>query len=194
MRAVLREFGSLEFRAKVDQRYYPKSPKKGTDEVLVQVYAAGLNPDDYKVSFSFCLFSQSFHNVCICPHFNRGNMIAYPHNYKSGTWPIAGADVAGVIIEVPEDSTSPFKLGDEVFGTCKGSFADRVRVSSARLGQKPKSVNFVQAAAMPTAYMTSLQALRGQLRATILFLVLKKWFCTSYKHHHVSLNRRRQVD
>ena len=121
-------------------------------------------------------------------------MTTCSHNNKHEASPIVGADVAGVVIEVPADSTSPFKLGDEVFGTCKGSFADRVRVSSARLGQKPKSVNFVQAAAMPTAYMTSLQALRGQLRATILFLVLKKWFCASYKHHRVSLNRRRQVD
>ena len=74
---------------------------------------------------------------------------------------IVGIDVAGVVTEVAEDSTSPFKVGDEVFGTAMGSLADRVRVSSANLGHKPKSVSFVQAAAMPITYLTSLQALRG---------------------------------
>ena len=75
--------------------------------------------------------------------------------------PIVGVDVAGVVSKVAEDSTSPFKVGDEVFGNCKGSLADRVCVSSASLGQKPKSISFTQAAAMPTTYLTSLQALRG---------------------------------
>ena len=74
---------------------------------------------------------------------------------------IVGLDVAGVVIKVAEDSTSPFKVGDAVFGACKGSLADRVCVSSARLGHKPKRVSFVQAAAMPLTYSTSLQALRG---------------------------------
>ena len=69
--------------------------------------------------------------------------------------------MAGIVIEVAEKSTSPFKVGDKVFGTCRGSLADRVCVSSASLGHKPTSVSFVQAAAMPTSYVTSLQALRG---------------------------------
>ena len=75
--------------------------------------------------------------------------------------PIVGVDVAGVVSKVAEDSSSPFKVGDAVFGTCKGSLADRVCVSSASLGRKPKSISFAQAAAMPTTYLTSLQALRG---------------------------------
>ena len=75
--------------------------------------------------------------------------------------PIVGLDVAGVVMEVAENSTSPFKVGDEVFGTCMGSLADRVLVSSANLGHKPKRASFVQAAAMPVTYLASLQALRG---------------------------------
>ena len=77
--------------------------------------------------------------------------------------PIVGLDVAGVVSEVAEDSTSPFKVGDEVFGTCKGSLADRVLVSSAKLGHKPKCASFAQTAAMPTTYLTSLQAIRGPI-------------------------------
>ena len=75
--------------------------------------------------------------------------------------PVVGMDVAGVVSQVAADSTSPFKVGDEVFGTCVGSLADWVSVSSSRLGHKPKRLSFVQAAAMPLTYSTSLQALRG---------------------------------
>ncbi len=82
--------------------------------------------------------------------------------------PIVGLDVSGIVSEVAEDSTSPFKVGDEVFGTCKGSLADRVCVASAKLGHKPKRISFVQAAAMPTTYLTSLQGLRGEPRVFVL--------------------------
>ena len=58
--------------------------------------------------------------------------------------PIVGIDVAGVVSEVAENSTSPFKVGDEVFGTCKGSLADRVCVLSSQLCHKPKRLSFVQ--------------------------------------------------
>ena len=75
--------------------------------------------------------------------------------------PIVGLDVAGVVIEVAENSTSPFKVGDEVFGACLGTLADRVCTSSETLGHKPKRLSFVQAAAMPVTYLASLQALRG---------------------------------
>ena len=89
------------------------------------------------------------------------NITTRPHIYKTGVWPVVGLDVAGVVIEVAEDSTSPFRVGDEVYGVTKGSLADRVCVSSATLGRKPNMLSYVQAAAMPTSYLTSLQALRG---------------------------------
>lgn len=57
MRAVIRESGGMIFHAQVDRKYFPRAPKKGTDEVMVQVYAAAINPYDYKVSFSFFFFS-----------------------------------------------------------------------------------------------------------------------------------------
>ena len=110
--------------------------------------------------------------------------------------PIVGIDVAGVVAEVAEDSTSPFKVGDEVFGTCKGSLADRVRVSSASLGRKPKSLSFVQAAAMPTTYVTSLQALRGSILtifAPRYFSIQEKAFAIRRKHHCMPMRRPRQV-
>ena len=108
--------------------------------------------------------------------------LIYLNHNQVGTFmmgPIVGLDVAGVVSEVAEDSTSPFKVGDKVFGTCRGSLADRVCVSSAKLGHKAKCASYVQAAAMPTTYLTSLQALRGlilkicvQLGTIIIYAVI----------------------
>ena len=49
MRAVIRESGRMAFYAQVPEKYFPKAPKKGTDEVMVSVRAAAINPVDYKV-------------------------------------------------------------------------------------------------------------------------------------------------
>ena len=56
MRAVLREMGGMEFHKKVRDKYFPRTPRKGTDEVMVSVRAASINPDDYKVFFFFIAY------------------------------------------------------------------------------------------------------------------------------------------
>ena len=99
--------------------------------------------------------------------------------------PIVGIDVAGVVTEVAADSTSPFKVGDEVFGTCRGSLANRVVVSSTSLGRKPKSLSFVQAAAMPTTYVTSLQALRGFTFSRHNIVPFKKKTAFAINQNHI---------
>ena len=146
------------FHAQVGHKYFPKAPQKGTDEVMVSVRAASINPADYKVCFLCCLYNSK---AFACIIISNDNIAPYPHKYQSETWPVVGSDVAGVVIEVAENSTSPFKVGDEVFGVTKGSLADRVSCSSATLARKPDRATFAQAAAMPTSYLTSLQALRG---------------------------------
>jgi NADPH:quinone reductase-like Zn-dependent oxidoreductase len=56
--------------------------------------------------------------------------------------------------------------GDAVFGAGKGTFAEYVCASETKLAPKPESVSFEQAAAVPIAGLTALQALRdkGHLR------------------------------
>ena len=37
------------FHARADSKYFPRAPKKGTDEVILSVRAAAINPVDFKV-------------------------------------------------------------------------------------------------------------------------------------------------
>ena len=52
MRAVIRESGGMVFHAQAEGKYLPVAPAKGTDEVMLSVRAAAINPVDYKV-FAF---------------------------------------------------------------------------------------------------------------------------------------------
>jgi NADPH:quinone reductase-like Zn-dependent oxidoreductase len=76
-----------------------------------------------------------------------------------------GVDVAGEIVAVGR-MVAQFRLGDAVFGAGKGAFAEYVCVSEAKLALKPEGVTFEQAASVPIAGLTALQALRdkGQLQ------------------------------
>ena len=49
MRAVARESGGMVFHAQAEVKYLPRAPKTGTDEVILSVRAAAINPIDYKV-------------------------------------------------------------------------------------------------------------------------------------------------
>jgi NADPH:quinone reductase-like Zn-dependent oxidoreductase len=70
-----------------------------------------------------------------------------------------GVDVAGEIVAVGKNVTQ-FKPGDAVFGVSKGAFAEYACARECKLAQKPESVSFEQAAAVPIAGITALQALR----------------------------------
>src|SRR3954451_15482781 len=80
--------------------------------------------------------------------------------------PLLGYDVAGRV-EAVGPNADPFHPGDEVFGTCRGSFAECSVARSARLVTKPATVSFEQAAATPTSGYTALQAVRdhGKVKA-----------------------------
>ena len=76
-----------------------------------------------------------------------------------------GHDVAGQVETVGKDVTQ-FKLGDEVFGVCRGAFAEYACASESKLAMKPDNVTFEQAASVPVAALTALQGLRdkGQIQ------------------------------
>ena len=77
-----------------------------------------------------------------------------------------GVDVAGDIAAVGQRVTR-FKPGDAVFGTCRGAFAEYACASEDALVPKPDNLTYEQAAAMPIAGLTALQALtdKGHLQA-----------------------------
>ena len=65
MRAVIRESAGMVFHAQAPAKYLPKAPTKGTDEVMLSVRAAAINPVDYKVfrtDVCMCVYMC----VCIC--------------------------------------------------------------------------------------------------------------------------------
>ncbi|MDQ3850018.1 MAG: NAD(P)-dependent alcohol dehydrogenase [Actinomycetota bacterium] len=74
-----------------------------------------------------------------------------------------GRSVAGTVESVGRDVTA-VEPGDEVFGTCEGSFAGYARAQPSRLAPKPASVSFEQAAAIPVSALTALQAVRDHGR------------------------------
>jgi NADPH:quinone reductase-like Zn-dependent oxidoreductase len=124
-------------------------PAPADDEVLVRVRAASLNPLDY--------------------HYLEGTpyMVRMDGGFGKPENPRLGVDFAGTVEAVGKGVTH-FKPGDEVFGGKFGAFAEYVTVREQRaIALKPANMTFEQAAAVPIAGITALQALRdkGQLHA-----------------------------
>jgi NADPH:quinone reductase-like Zn-dependent oxidoreductase len=119
-------------------------PTPADNEVLVRVRAAAVNPLDW-------------HSAAGWPYIMRlGNGLGTP------TDPSTGVDFAGTV-EAVGDQVTRFKPGDEVFGGRNGAFAEYVAIRENRaIAAKPSNVTFEQAAAIPVAAVTALQALRDQ--------------------------------
>ncbi len=124
-------------------------PVPADDELLVKVRAASLNPLDW-------------HYLSGTPYIVRLDAgIGAPKD------PRMGVDFSGTV-EAVGKSVQHFKVGDEVFGGRDGAFAEYLTVRESRaVAVKPAGVSFEQAAALPIAAITALQALRdkGKLRA-----------------------------
>jgi NADPH:quinone reductase-like Zn-dependent oxidoreductase len=76
-----------------------------------------------------------------------------------------GRSLAGTVEAVDAGGTG-FAPGDEVYGTCNGSFAEYATAPADQLAPKPANLTFEQAAAAPISAVTALQGLRdrGQVR------------------------------
>jgi NADPH:quinone reductase-like Zn-dependent oxidoreductase len=72
-----------------------------------------------------------------------------------------GRSLAGTV-EAVGDGVTGFRPGDEVFGTCDGSFAEYARARVERLALKPTNLSFEEAAVMPVSGLAALQALRDR--------------------------------
>jgi len=137
MRSVVaRGYGGPEMLELVDRH----EPVVDGRDVLIEVRAASLNPLDYKV---------------------RAGKAKLALPLKP---PIAlGCDVAGVVSVTGGDVTR-FNIGDEVFARLEklrmGGLAERVAADESVVAKKPQRASFVEAAAIPLAGLTALQALR----------------------------------
>jgi NADPH:quinone reductase-like Zn-dependent oxidoreductase len=118
-------------------------PAPADGEVLLKIRAASLNPYDW--------------------HFMRGEPygirlmagVGKPKNRR------LGADVAGVVESVGS-AVKNLKHGDAVYGLCQGAFGEYVCTLETKLVKKPDDVSFENAASLPIAALTALQALRDK--------------------------------
>ena len=90
-----------------------------------------------------------------------------PIGYK-----IVGFDVSGVVKTVGSKVTH-VKVGDEVYGCAKGSLAEVAVADAEHVAVKSSKLSFVEAAALPVAYITSLQGLRdyGSFYFYVLYFI-----------------------
>jgi len=114
-------------------------PEPTEDEALVRVIASGVNPAD--------------------PLTLSGK---YAREFGTHLPLIPGYDIAGVV-EKTGANISKLKVGDPVYGyaTFGGGWADYVTVKEWEVSVKPKSLSFVEAAAVPMGALTAWQPLVG---------------------------------
>src|SRR6266436_3892220 len=119
-----------------------EKPVPKHNEVLIQVFAASLNPAD-----RFQL---------------RGAPWSRIPGLRTPKQPDIGCDIAGRV-EAVGKAVKQFQPGDDVFGVtglAGGGFAEYACASEAKLAQKPGNLSFEAAAAVPIAALTALQGLR----------------------------------
>jgi NADPH:quinone reductase-like Zn-dependent oxidoreductase len=114
-------------------------PVPGDGQVLVKIVAASVNPVDMV--------------------FTGGLIQRMLTGFRKPKNPRLGSDIAGRVDGIGAGVTQ-FHPGDEVFGTCRGGFAEYALARADRLVTKPANISFEQAAAVPIAAITALQGLR----------------------------------
>jgi NADPH:quinone reductase-like Zn-dependent oxidoreductase len=115
-------------------------PKIKSDQLLVKVHASSVNPVDWKI---------------------RQGMLQLITGYSFPK--ILGFDLSGEVVEVGSGVTR-FKPGDLIYGCLSvalgGAYAEYAAVPERVVALKPTNMTFEEAASLPVAAGTSLQALR----------------------------------
>src|SRR3989338_3290219 len=121
------------------------NPNLGPGQILVENHAASINPFD--------------------GFLRSGGM----QNSVSPQMPFTlGGDFAGKVIQTGEGAKN-FKIGDEVYGQAlvlnggSGSMAEIVAANEKNSAIKPKRCNFNEAAALPLAGVSAIQALEEHI-------------------------------
>ncbi|HHT7141000.1 TPA: NADP-dependent oxidoreductase [Bacillus cereus] len=116
-------------------------PEINEHEVLAEIYAASINPIDFKI---------------------RDGKVKMLLKYEMPL--ILGNDFAGVIIKVGSKVTR-FKVGDEIYARPRknkiGTFAEYIAIHEDDIALKPKNLSFEEAASIPLVGLTSYQALHN---------------------------------
>lgn len=117
------------------------APSLSSGKILVNIKASGVNPVDWKIREGYM--------QQIMP-------LQFPSTL--------GLDFSGVVKQVEEDAHSDFKQGDEVYGQASifsggsGAFAELALASNDSIAHKPKTLNYLEAAALPLVGVSAWQA------------------------------------
>ncbi len=120
------------------------APTPKANEVLIEVKAFSINPLDWKVRAGYmaAVFGDKFPMLI-------------------------GSDLAGVVREVGKD-VSNYQPGNEVYGMVNlfggqpGSYAEYIALPANQISAKPTTLNFAEAAAVPSCGLTALQGMLNQ--------------------------------
>ena len=111
------------------------------DQILVRIHDAGVNPVDWKI--------------------RQG----YMKRVVPASFPLTiGQDFAGEVTELGK-AVKRFRIGDRVFGFAQGAYAEYAAVAESNVAAMPPPMDFVTAAALPTAGLTGLQIMRDVVSA-----------------------------
>ena len=117
------------------------APSLSSGKILVNIKASGVNPVDWKIREGYM--------QQIMP-------LQFPSTL--------GLDFSGVVKQVEEDAHSDLKQGDEVYGQASifsggsGAFAELALASKDSIAHKPKTLNYLEAAALPLVGVSAWQA------------------------------------
>lgn len=119
-------------------------PSPSLEKILVNVKAAGVNPIDWKIREGYM---------------QQMMPLQFPSTL--------GMDFSGVIKQVGggEDIPSDFKENDDVYGQASvfsggsGAFAELALANKDNIAHKPKTLNHLEAAALPLVGVSAWQAL-----------------------------------
>jgi NADPH:quinone reductase-like Zn-dependent oxidoreductase len=114
-------------------------PSVASNEVLVRVVAASVNPVDWKIREGYLR-----------------KMISYPLPLTLG-WDVSG------VVEAVGAGVSRFRVGDAVFSRPdikrNGTYAEYAAIREDEIAHKPKTISHVEAASLPLAGITAWEAL-----------------------------------
>ncbi len=115
-----------------------EKPVISDNQVLIEVYAAGVNPIDYKI---------------IEGAMKKVRKLTFPA--------LIGFDVSGVVIEKGA-SVSHLNIGDEVYSRvpsdAPGTFSEFVAVNANVVSLKPSNLDFANASSLPLVGLTTIQS------------------------------------
>jgi NADPH:quinone reductase-like Zn-dependent oxidoreductase len=116
-----------------------EKPTIQSNDILVEVKAASLNPIDYKMA--------------------QGHL----KELLDLNLPVTiGFDVSGVVVEKGNDVTG-FEVGDEIYARVPqeqmGTIAEFVTINADKVAKKPENISFEEASGLPLTGLTAIQAL-----------------------------------